>query len=294
MNLGERIETGSAGVLAPGRWLWLRAIGWMVLLFAVVLLAVDGVPLFDVITHRPVHTLPLLWSAPIILLAYAAYTAVVWFGERRGPVELSLGPAPLDLAAGLVVGLAMFSAVFLTLRLIGVYTLAPSHLMHWPQVVADNLLTGLIEELLLRAIVFRLLIRAFGISPALALSAALFGAMHLLNPNATLVAAAAIAVEAGLMLAAFYMLTGRLWMSIGVHAAWNFAQGSIFGARVSGLTMASSFYVSGPVPGSPEILSGGAFGPEASLPAMIVGTAVFAAVIAYLARQTSKTAQALG
>jgi membrane protease YdiL (CAAX protease family) len=63
---------------------------------------------------------------------------------------------------------------------------------------------GFFEELIFRAIVLRLLMRAFGIWPALALSAALFGALHLANPNATPAAAIAIAVEAGLMLASFY------------------------------------------------------------------------------------------
>ena len=44
----------------------------------------------------------------------------------------------------------------------------------------------------------------------------------------------AIALEAGVMLAAAYLLTGRLWLSMGIHFAWNFTQGGIFGAAVSG------------------------------------------------------------
>ncbi len=138
------------------------------------------------------------------------------------------------------------------------------------------------EELITRAIILRLLMRAFGVWPALVLSAALFGALHLSNPNATAVAATAIAVEAGLMLAAFYLLTGRLWVSIGVHAAWNFTQGWVWGAAVSGIAVKESLFVSNPKPGAPEFLSGGAFGPEASLPAMIVGTGV-AIVVLYWA-----------
>jgi len=138
------------------------------------------------------------------------------------------------------------------------------------------------EELITRAIILRLLMRAFGAWPALVLSAALFGVLHLGNPNSSWVAAAAIAVEAGLMLAAFYMLTGRLWVSIGVHAAWNFTQGWVWGAAVSGIAVKESLFVSKPKPGAPQFLSGGAFGPEASLPAMIVGTGV-AIVVLYWA-----------
>ena len=122
---------------------------------------------------------------------------------------------------------------------------------------------------------FRLLMRAFGVWPALIASSALFGAAHLGNPNATWLGAAAIAIEAGTMLAGFYLLTGRLWMSIGVHAAWNFMQGPVFGARVSGHPEIGSLFVSAPVAGSPEWASGGIFGPEASLSAIVVGLAVF-------------------
>ena len=36
------------------------------------------------------------------------------------------------------------------------------------------------------------------------------------------------------LLAAAYMLTRRLWLCIGIHFAWNFTQGGIFSAAVSG------------------------------------------------------------
>jgi membrane protease YdiL (CAAX protease family) len=130
-----------------------------------------------------------------------------------------------------------------------------------------------------------LLIRAFGLTIALIASAALFGALHLANPNATIFAAAAIAVEAGLMLAAFYVATGRLWMSVGVHAAWNFMQGPFFGARVSGNIEHGSVFTSAPVQGASDILTGGAFGPEASLSAIIGGTAIFVFVMASVVRR---------
>ncbi|HEY0311072.1 MAG TPA: CPBP family intramembrane glutamic endopeptidase [Allosphingosinicella sp.] len=146
--------------------------------------------------------------------------------------------------------------------------------------VAESIQSGILEELLFRLVVFRLLWRAFGIWAALGLSALLFGALHLMNPNASLFAAVCIAIEAGLMLAAFYILTGRLWVSIGVHAGWNFTQGWVFGAAVSGTSNFAggplSFH---PVPGVAPILSGAGFGPEASLAGLAVGTAVGAAAL---------------
>ena len=77
------------------------------------------------------------------------------------------------------------------------------------------------------------------------------------------------------MLAGFYILTGRVWAAIGVHAGWNFTQGWIYGAAVSG----TSGFEGGPldvepVRGVSEIISGGGFGPEASFAGLLVGTSV--------------------
>jgi membrane protease YdiL (CAAX protease family) len=86
----------------------------------------------------------------------------------------------------------------------------------------------------------------------------------------------AIMLEAGIMLAAIYMITRRLWAAIGLHAAWNFAQGGIYGIPVSGGAMDG---VLRPDIRGSDLLTGGAFGAEASLPAIVVATAFGLAVI---------------
>jgi membrane protease YdiL (CAAX protease family) len=271
------LTLGNAGVLTQGRWRWARTLGWAVAMLACLLLVLSAQAVARKLTDaRPAIMVIALAS---IVVAYAVYYAFVRFGERRSPSEIALAPLPRDLAVGLLIGFGMFTLVFASLRLLGVYTLAPGDWTDWGRDIRQALSTGLLEELLVRLVLFRLLMRAFGMWPALIGSALLFGGAHLMNANATLVAAAAIAVEAGLMLAAFYLLTGRIWMSVGVHAAWNFTQGAIFGARVSGQTDTGSLFVSGPVPGSSTILSGGAFGPEASLSAVVVGLAIFVVVL---------------
>lgn len=266
------IDLGDAGVLTPGRWRWLRAIVWMMALFAV-----EAILLFQKLP-LPASYEPIAWVV-LTVAGYGVYAVSVRYGERRTPTEIALRPLPAELLIGLAIGAGMFTLVFATLRLTGAYTLAPGTWNDWPTDMLSALRTGLAEELLLRLVVFRLLMRVAGLWPALAVSATLFGAMHLANPHSTFVAAIAIAVEAGLMLAAFYLLTGRIWMAVGVHVSWNFSQGPLFGARVSGGTEAGSAFVSGPVVGSPDWLSGGAFGPEASLPAVIAGIALFALVL---------------
>jgi membrane protease YdiL (CAAX protease family) len=279
-----QITPATAGVLKSGDWCWLRALGWMVVL-TIGLVLISALPaLLHLWRGRPV------WAgaaAAVLatLLSYRAYALAVRLGERRLPGEIGRVGLLRDLGTGLLIGLGMFTLVFASLRLLGLYTMVPGVWNDWPRDVLDGALTGLIEELIFRAVIFRLLMHAFGPWWALGLSAAIFGALHLANPNATLFAGLAIAIEAGLMLASFYLLTGRIWMSVGVHAAWNFAQGGIFGASVSGNPEKGSLFVSAPLPDVPAWLTGGAFGPEASASAIVVGLAVFLIVIEAVRRR---------
>jgi len=84
---------------------------------------------------------------------------------------------------------------------------------------------------------------------------------------------------AGLMFCALYALTGRLWVPIGLHLAWNFAHGYLFGATVSGNSLAGSIAVSTARPGAPAWLTGGTFGPEASVLALILVRSVTLAAL---------------
>jgi membrane protease YdiL (CAAX protease family) len=127
---------------------------------------------------------------------------------------------------------------------------------------------AVLEELLLRAVLFRLLEEATGTTIAVIVSAIVFGLLHGLNPGATPLSTAAIAIEAGVLLALAYALTHNLWLAIGIHMAWNFTEGSVFGAAVSGGAQSQSLVRS--VISGPDWLSGGAFGPEASIVSVAV------------------------
>lgn len=274
------LEVGRKRFLHPGPLRWLRALGWMTLLVIVFSLVYSGAQMVgSPILKRVNGVLEVLEVLAICCAGFGLYAGAVRLAEGRWPEELDLRRMPVELAVGLVIGAAMLSAAVAGLYLLGVYDIGGPRAAPVWGTLAMAIESGFMEELIVRAIMLRLLMRAFGIWPALIVQAALFGAAHLANPNATPVAAAAIAVEAGLMLAGFYLLTGRLWISVGVHAAWNFTQGWVWGASVSGLPVTESWLVSKPKPGAPELLSGGAFGPEASLPAMVVGTLVAAVVL---------------
>ena len=75
---------------------------------------------------------------------------------------------------------------------------------------------------------------------------------------------------AGLLLAAAYMLTRRLWMSIGFHMAWNYTQSGIFSGIVSG-AYAKPGLIKATIEG-PLVLTGGEFGLESSLMALLLCT----------------------
>jgi membrane protease YdiL (CAAX protease family) len=139
-----------------------------------------------------------------------------------------------------------------------------------------------VEELLFRGILFRVIEQRIGTWASLALTGLLFGAAHLFNANATLWTASAIAIEAGFMLAAAYAATRNLWVPIGVHFGWNYAQGGIFSTSVSGQD-APQGLLDG-VTSGPYLLSGGEFGPEASAYSVLAGVLV-TAVFLWLARR---------
>ena len=273
------------GILRAGRWLPARALAWGIV-FALALLLAASLPLASGDGLGIGRDGPLLLPTVLsVLVALTLYVIGVRVVERRAPEELALGGWVRELLAGLVFGAALFAAVMGVLIALGAYRLTgPTAAPPW-RVLAIALSSGVLEELVFRGVVFRLLWCVLGLWWALAVSALLFGLAHLANPPHDLVAALAVAIEAGLMLAALYVLTGRLWASIGAHIAWNFTQGYVFGANVSGIAIGPSLYRAEPVAGAGQLWTGGAFGPEASWPAMLLGALAAAAILAWAAHR---------
>lgn len=210
------------------------------------------------------------------IVTLAAYLAATLLIERRAPTELSLSHALPALGAGLLIGMAQFALVMAVLWIAGAY-----RPQGWQSVeglwlaAAFHLAIGVREEIFYRGLLFRLCSRVVGTCGALLLSGAIFGAMHLASPGWTLAGLFSVAL-AGVMFAAAYAATGRLWLPIGMHAAWNFTQGSVFGLQVSGNDTGSGL-IAGTLQG-PDFLTGGPFGPEAT----IVTVIVIVATTAYL------------
>ena len=199
------------------------------------------------------------------LLYTSGYVRIV---EKRAVTELSGPHASRELGAGVLLGALLLSLTVGVLGALGVYQVTGSN--GWAAMLATVpgfILASVLEEVVMRGVIFRILEQWLGSWIALVLSAALFGLLHLLNPGTTLLNAASIMLEAGVLLAAAYMLTRRLWLCIGIHFAWNFTQGGIFSAAVSG--GATNGLLQAKLVG-PEWLTGGAFGVEASAVAVVV------------------------
>ena len=205
-----------------------------------------------------------LVAIPAIYLALHAYARWV---EGRGLHELARAGAIKQIASGLALGVGLFTAVAGVLGALGAFTItagSPAARV-LPDLVAMAALSSFTEEVLIRGIIFRISEEALGSWLALLVSAALFGLGHLGNPHADPWSAVAIAIEAGILLGAAYMVTRSLWLPIALHAGWNFTEAGVFGAATSGNELPG--LLRSTTHGS-EWLSGGAFGAEASVVAV--------------------------
>ena len=268
----EQVETGPQAV----KPLWRRILDFPLVALVV---AVALFILANAIAFQIGKMLPPMDANAGLALRGAIGIAVVWtvyklairhLGERPRD-DLRLADAPKGLGLGLLFGAVLFSAVVGVAALADVYNIVgeggTSDLVR--MAIAVAILPGFMEELLFRGIMFRWIEEFAGSWVALLLTSALFGLGHFYNPNATAFSSFAIALEAGVLLGGAYMLTRNLWLAIGLHAAWNFTQGWIFDVPVSGTNQDGM--VEAQLSG-PELLSGGAFGLEASVIAMVLAT----------------------
>jgi membrane protease YdiL (CAAX protease family) len=233
---------------------------------------------------RGLFSLPALALLPWLLPAIVSAFLVYWFGvrlmERREVRELTLADAACYLPLGIFGGFILFAAVICVLWAQGwaIYEGYAGWKGIWT--VALIFAAGVtFEELIYRGAIFRIVEESLGTTAALALSALLFGLSHLGNNAATLASALSIAVSGGITFGLTYTLTRSLWLPFGVHFGWNFTQGGLVGAAVSGYQLRGAFRFSF---SGPALVTGGAFGPEASIYTTMFGI-VFALAMGELA-----------
>ena len=212
-------------------------------------------------------------AAITIAFLLAAYKLIIVRLGAQPKDDLPAGPALRDGSIGIAIGFSIMALSVAVAAILGVYRIIgsgdASRLLL--ELVAVAIMPAFTEELLFRGILFRWIEEFGGSWLALLATSALFGLAHIFNPNATWFSSFAIAVEAGILLGAAYMLTRNLWLVMGLHAGWNFTQGEIFDVPVSGVD--EHGLVQAKLSG-PEILSGGQFGLEGSIIAITIATAL--------------------
>lgn len=180
------------------------------------------------------------------------------------------------LAGGFTAGLVEVLLVFGGMVMVGVVkpswglvsVSAGTVLMALGWLFASSILGPIVEEVLNRGYWFQNVKRGWGVTPAIVVTSLLFGGVHLLNPNAEPLGAMNIMLSATIYTLSLSWLRS-LWVPIGWHAGWNFAQFFIAGLPNSGISVNSmglegtTLFVSRPL-GS-HWLGGGEFGMEASL-----------------------------
>ena len=214
-------------------------------------------------------TLSLICGVLLLLM----YRWLVRSYEERKIEELSMQKSLKDTGIGFLWGMLMMAAV------IGIFTLCG-----WYKIIGCSFTVACIyrylmayfvvavgEEIVFRGIMFRLLDSQFNLWVALIISAIVFGAAHIINPNATVVSTVGISLATGVLFGLLFKYYRTLWVPIGIHWSWNFVQGTVTGCPVSG--GAPDYSILQSVTSGPELFTGGLFGPEASIITMIAGLA---------------------
>ena len=201
--------------------------------------------------------------------AIVIYLGYVRFYERRPAVELQATALLPQFLKGFGIGAGLFCSCVLILWLSDAYVVTA---VNSPLALLGPLLGALgaatLEEIAIRGVLFRILEEWLGTWTGLLLSAVIFGLLHAVNPDANWRGLLGIALEGGVILAAAYVYGRQLWICMGLHCAWNFTDGGVFGVGPKAHSLLSADIH------GPDWLTGGADGLDTSLVAVLLCLAV--------------------
>lgn len=220
----------------------------------------------------------------LAVMTGSVFIARRWL-DKRSFESLGLKLSPQlwkDLFAGIAITFVQMGFIYIVMSALGwirfegfawQFESASAVTLGLVGMLAAFILVGWNEELLSRGYQLQNLADGTNLFWGVVISSAVFGILHLGNPNATWISAVGI-FFAGIFLAYGYLRTKQLWLPIGLHIGWNFFEGVGFGFPVSGMDM---FTLTRITVTGPELWTGGAFGPEAGLivlPALALGVAL--------------------
>jgi uncharacterized protein len=275
--------TGSVArqrVRVTGRMLGSLLLGGVAVLGSIIVFRQGMLPLIDSVFQLGPEWQSAIRRGGILLAAIAGYWAYVHWYEKREAIELQMRAVPIMLGAAS--GAALIAIPLAILFALGAYKLVLFRGVS-PELFSVAVLIGIaatLEELVYRCLVFRIVERAWGTAPALAIQAVAFALPHLENVSQGGIGdAAAMLVSCivlGLLWAGLFVLTRNLWVAVANHAAWNFTI-LLSGVPLSGI---EDWRAVAPLESryaGADWLTGGMFGPESSL--LVIALATGATVL---------------
>ncbi|WP_305303158.1 CPBP family intramembrane glutamic endopeptidase [Romboutsia ilealis] len=216
------------------------------------------------------------------LLTFATISSLVFFRvkviERRSLSSIGLNKNNWlkKYLLGFFIGLVMMSIIVLILLSFGYITIEKNPIQPVGVSAISSVLVilfgwiiqGATEEIVTRGWLLNVLSNKYSIGVGLLISSTLFGLMHLSNPNVNYIAVINI-ILVGLFYGFYVIKTNDLWAVCGMHTAWNFAQGNLFGFEVSGIDVSVGSLIDLNLVGS-DFVTGGIFGPEAGIVATFI------------------------
>ena len=224
------------------------------------------------------YLLTSLFSMVIVSLLVIVFCRFI---ERRplSSMGLALGKrAVLSYVIGLLLGLLLFSLAFLVMIATKSVTVAAGSFSPGMLVLYffAFMIQGAAEELLVRGYFMISLTNTTGTGRAVVFSSILFALLHIGNTGVSPLSLLNITLF-GLLLGLIVFRTGNLFLACAMHGIWNFAEGNLYGMRVSGLAPGHSLLQTLP-DAARAMTNGGEFGPEGGAAvtlALILALAVF-------------------
>ena len=175
--------------------------------------------------------------------------------------------------------LQIFTVFFIIfgLKAIDVYYVGNISILLLRKIFIIFIFQALLEEILFRGYLMPFFSKVIGIKFTIILLSFLFTCIHLFNPNLDIIGLANVFL-AGVTFSLIYYYTGNLWLVGAMHTLWNFILGFIVGSQISGIITYHSIFFSIPVENK-DLISGGAFGFEASIVTTVVELAISLFVI---------------
>jgi membrane protease YdiL (CAAX protease family) len=271
---------------------------------ALLLVVGTGVTLLGSIFTAPIGlVLAGLPAPPGVQLAivYSSAFAGLWLGllcwvrfvERRPfrTIGLQADRPVWRYLAGAALGVGMFSAVVGLLALAGAAVIDGvrfdgATVASLFALAVGYSVQGSGEEALVRGWLLPVAAVRFGVVGGMIAQTFMFTLLHGVNPGITPLAVLNLALVS-LFLGVWALRAGDIWPIMGWHAAWNWAQGTVFGIAVSGSPPADALL---PVSlTGPDWLAGGVFGAEASVITSVVLGAGLAVTLLREARRRTET-----